>query len=58
MYFYNLEEVLYDDRAFLPAELEPRDVYGMPIVPDHSPVLRISQLLCDLSEPRVPGYAM
>ncbi len=39
MRLYNLEEVLFDDRQFFPANLEPRNDFGMPIVPDDSPVL-------------------
>ena len=40
MRFYNFETVLLDDREFHPAELEPRNAYGIPIVTENTRVLQ------------------
>jgi hypothetical protein len=39
MRLYNFETVLFDDRDFRPAELEPRNAYGIPIVTENTRVL-------------------
>jgi hypothetical protein len=38
MRFYNFETVLLDDREFRPADLEPRNIFGMPIVTENTRV--------------------
>lgn len=39
MRFYNFERTLLDDREFLPADLEPRNSFGIPIVTEGPRVL-------------------
>ena len=40
MRLYNFDTVLFDDRDFFPAELEPRNGYGIPIVTENRRVLQ------------------